>query len=346
MKTIKVNASTSYDVIVGNNLLSSLPDLLKNAGIDGKVAIVTDKTVNSLYADKVINILSSYYSCFKFVVEDGEKSKSGQVFLSILDFLAENEFTRSDTVIALGGGVVGDLTGFVASSYLRGIKFVQIPTSLLAMVDASVGGKTAINLTAGKNLAGAFYQPSLVVVDTDCLSTLTESEYKSGMGEVIKYAMIFDKDLLALLQSGWEDNKEEIIARCIDLKRKVVETDEKDNGERQLLNFGHTLGHAIEKQTNFKISHGQAVAIGMSIITDIAIKKGLCDKEVKDILDKLLAKYNLPSSIDISLDELYTITTIDKKRKGNDITIVLPKQKGKCVLTKMEINEWRSFLTD
>ena len=345
MKTIRVNTSTSYDVIVGSGLLSSLATLLKNAGIDGKVAIVTDKTVNPLYADKVIDVLSSCYSCCKFVVEDGENSKSGQVFLSLLEFLAENEFTRTDTIIALGGGVVGDLTGFVASSYLRGIKFVQIPTSLLAMVDASVGGKTAINLTAGKNLAGAFYQPSLVVADTDCLSTLSESEYKSGMGEVIKYAMIFDADLLTLLQNNWEDNKEEIIARCIDLKRKVVESDEKDNGDRQLLNFGHTLAHAIEKQTNFEIPHGQAVAIGMSIITDLSIKKGVCPKEVKDILDKLLEKYNLPSSIDIKKEELYTTTTIDKKRKGNDITIVLPTAKGKSVLTKMTINEWRSFLT-
>ena len=346
MKTIRVNASKSYEVIIGNGLISNLSSFLKNAGINGKLAIVTDKTVNSLYADKVTTALSSHYDCAKFVVDGGEESKSGKVFLSVLEFLAENRFTRSDCVVALGGGVVGDLAGFVASCYLRGVDFVQIPTTLLAMVDSSVGGKTAINLESGKNLAGAFYQPSLVVADTDTLATLPESEYKCGMGEVIKYGMIFDADLLDILEKGMEDNSEEIIARCIDLKRKVVESDENDRGERQLLNFGHTLAHAIEKQTNFTIPHGQAVAIGMKIITDLAVKKGICDENAQTALDKLITKYNLPTFTEIDNATLFGTTTLDKKRKGNSITVVLPTQKGKAVLKKMSIDEWKEFITE
>jgi 3-dehydroquinate synthase len=214
------------------------------------------------------------------------------------------------------------------------------------MVDSSVGGKTAVNLKAGKNLAGAFCQPDLVVADTNVLSTLSSDDFKSGMGEIIKYGMIFDDSLLDLLSKGMENNSEEIIARCVDLKRIVVERDEKDHGDRQLLNFGHTLAHAIEKQTNFAIPHGQAVAIGMRIITDVSVKKNVCDKSVLDVLDKLLAQYDLPQSIDIDNATLYKTTTVDKKRKGNSITIVLPESKGKAVLKKMTIDEWKEFITE
>ncbi len=345
MKTITVNASKTYDVVIGSNLISSLPKLLEKAGIDGKLAIVTDKMVNSLYGDKLISALSGY-ACSLYVSEGGEECKSGAEFLNILEFLADNEFTRSDVVVAFGGGIIGDLAGFVASCYLRGVRFVQIPTTLLAMVDSSVGGKTAVNLKAGKNLAGAFCQPDLVVADTDVLSTLSTDDFKCGMGEIIKYGMIFDENLLDLLSKGMDDNSEEIIARCVDLKRIVVERDEKDHGDRQLLNFGHTLAHAIEKQTDFAIPHGQAVAIGMKIITDISVKKGLCGDDVAIELDKLLGQYGLPNSIDIDNATLYTTTTVDKKRKGNSITVVLPECRGKAVLKKMTIEEWKEFITE
>ncbi|MBE5731918.1 MAG: 3-dehydroquinate synthase [Clostridiales bacterium] len=345
MKTITVNASKTYDVIIGSGLISSLPTLLKNAKIDGKLAIVTDKTVHSLYGDKLILALLGYdYSLY--VSEGGEECKSGAEFLNILEFLAENEFTRSDVVVAFGGGIIGDLAGFVASCYLRGVRFVQIPTTLLAMVDSSVGGKTAVNLKAGKNLAGAFCQPDLVVADTDVLSTLSTDDFKCGMGEIIKYGMIFDENLLDLIAKGMNDNSEEIIARCVDLKRIVVEKDEKDHGDRQFLNFGHTLAHAIEKQTNFAIPHGQAVAIGMRIITAIAVKRGICKAEVLTVLDNLLEKYGLPKSIDIDNATLYKTTTVDKKRKGNSITVVLPEHCGKAVLKKMKIDEWKEFITE
>ncbi len=346
MKKISVNASKNYDVIIGEGLISKLPSLMNNANVSGKLAIITDKNVDKLYGDAVIRALSVNYECVKYVTEGGEESKSGAEFINILEFLAQNEFTRSDVIVALGGGVIGDLAGFVASCYLRGIKFVQIPTTLLAMVDSSVGGKTAINLKAGKNLAGAFCQPDLVVADISVLSTLSVDDFKCGMGEIIKYGMIFDSHLLDLLEKGMKDNSEEIISRCVDLKRIVVERDEKDHGDRQLLNFGHTLAHAIEKQTNFAIPHGQAVAIGMKIITDVAVNKGVCDKEAQVVLDKLLTFYDLPNSIDISNSVLYKTTTIDKKRKGNSITVVLPESKGKAVLKKMMVDEWREFITE
>lgn len=346
MKKISVNASKTYDVIIGKGLLDSLALLLSNANISGRLAIITDRNVDRMYGNKVLSVLSSNYNCIKYVTDGGEESKSGAEFLNILEFLAQNELTRSDVIVALGGGVVGDLAGFVASCYLRGIKFVQIPTTLLAMVDSSVGGKTAINLKAGKNLAGAFCQPDLVVADTDVLSTLSTDDFKCGMGEIIKYGMIFDKDLLSLLEKGMADNSEEIIARCVDLKRIVVERDEKDHGDRQLLNFGHTLAHAIEKQTSFAIPHGQAVAIGMKLITDVSVKKGVCDKSVQNVLDRLLALYDLPDSIDIDNATLYLTTTVDKKRKGNTITVVLPKSEGKAVLRKMTVEEWRDFIVE
>lgn len=346
MKTISVNASKSYNVLIGSGLIGSLSDFFKSANISGRLAVITDKTVDALYGERVTDVLSDSYDCVKYVTDGGEESKSGAEFLNILEFLAQNEFTRSDVIVALGGGVIGDLAGFVASCYLRGVKLVQIPTTLLAMVDSSVGGKTAINLKAGKNLAGAFCQPDLVIADTDVLSTLSEDDFKCGMGEVIKYGMIFDKDLLNLLDKGMENNSEEVIARCVDLKRIVVERDEKDHGDRQLLNFGHTLAHAIEKQTGFAIPHGQAVAIGMSIITAVSVRKGVCEKEVWNVLESLLNKYGLPQAIDIDNSTLYTTTTVDKKRKGNSITVVLPESKGKAVLKKMTVSEWKEFITE
>ena len=227
---------------------------------------------------------------------------------------------------------------------MRGIKFVQVPTTLLAFADSSVGGKTAINLKAGKNLAGAFYQPSLVICDIAVANTLTPSEYACGMAEIIKYGMVFDKDLLTLLEKGMTDNAVEIVARSIDWKRTVVERDEFDNGDRQLLNFGHTLGHAIEIESGFSIPHGKAVAIGMHLITERAVKNGLCSKTLLERLDGVLDKYDLPKTCEIPLDKLVNRTLVDKKRKSNYITVVLPVEDGKCTLNKMTINQWKEFL--
>lgn len=345
MKSITVKASKTYEVTVGNGLINEIGDRLKQLNITGRLAVITDKKVNSIYGARLISALNGAgYDTALYVARGGEKSKGGKEYLSALEFLATNEFTRADTLIAFGGGVVGDLTGFIAGTYLRGINFIQVPTTLLAFADSSVGGKTAINLKAGKNLVGVFNQPKAVICDLDLIKTLSATDYACGMAEIIKYGMIFDKDLLSMLKEGMSKHAEEIVARCIDLKRIVVEKDERDNGERQLLNFGHTLGHAIERVSNYKISHGQAVAVGMRLITERAVEKGVCEKDALDILLALLNKYDLPEMTDIKIEELFEKTLVDKKRKGDVITVVLPEKTGVCTLKNMGVDEWKEFI--
>ncbi len=345
MRKVCVNASKSYNVLIGEGILKDIPIHLKELDIDGKILILTDKNVNAVYGDTVQNLLKNAgYVCEKYVVRGGEKSKSAKDFVKILEFLAKKEFTRKDVVLALGGGVVGDLAGFVSATYLRGVRFVQVPTTLLSAVDSSVGGKTAINLKSGKNLAGAFYQPELVVCDIKTLKTLPKKEYSSGMAEVIKYGCIFSEELLNLLEDGMEKHEEEVIERCVSLKKEVVEKDEHDKGERQLLNFGHTLGHAIEKQSRFKVSHGQAVAMGMKKITEKCVQKGLCDKAVLDKINLLLQKYQLNSQLKIENEKLLKRTFVDKKRSGKEITVVIPEKVGKCILKKYTLTEWEQFI--
>ncbi len=345
MESIRINASTGYEVLIGKGVLNSIGDNIKKVLPSGKLCIITDKNVDAFYGKKLQKLLTvSGFCCQKYVVEGGENSKSVTEYLNVLEFLAQNEYTRTDALIAFGGGVVGDLTGFVAATYLRGVPFIQIPTTLLAAVDSSVGGKTAVNLKSGKNLAGAFYQPALVVCDTDIFNTLPSKEYACGMAEVIKYGMIFDGKLLDLLVDGMDKHEQEIISRCVKLKKTVVEQDEFDRGARQLLNFGHTIGHAIEKISNYKYSHGQAVAMGMCLITERAVKNGLCNSVVLDLLNALVVKYALPTVCDIRLEELIEKTLIDKKRKGNNITAVIPTQKGKCELKDMTTDEWKGLI--
>ncbi len=347
MEKITVNATKKYDVVIGDGLLDRLGELIRSTGFNGKITIITDKTVDKLYSEKVVkNLIGSGFIVFKYVLDGGENSKTGAEFLNILEFLAKNEFTRSDAVIALGGGVVGDISGFVSACYLRGIKFFQVPTTLLAFVDSSVGGKTAINLKAGKNLAGAFYQPEMVVCDITTAKTLPKAEYACGMAEIIKYGMIFDAELLNLLEKGMEENSEKVVARCVDLKRIVVENDEFDNGERQLLNFGHTLGHAVEKESGYNIPHGKAVGIGMHLITESAVNSGVCDEEVLKILDFLLDKYEIPNNCDIPINTLLERTMVDKKRKGDMITVVTPYKLGGCRLEKISLTQWKEFIKD
>ena len=278
MKVISVKTSEKYDVIVGSAIIPQIGTYLSELKTDCKAAIISDSNVWPLYGSCVSESLDNAgISPVHYVFPAGEASKNANTYLKILNFLAENQITRSDLIVALGGGVVGDITGFTAATYLRGISYVQIPTSLLAMVDSSVGGKTAIDLPAGKNLVGAFKQPRLVLCDIDTLHTLPERLFLDGCAEVIKYAMLYDEPLFNALQiSGPDFDRETVIARCIGLKRDVVQEDEFDNGSRQRLNFGHTIGHAIEARSDFQISHGQAVAAGMAIITKAAAANQMC----------------------------------------------------------------------
>ncbi len=296
MKRIKVHASKDYDIIIGKELLDSAGKLCREAlGGICRLCLITDDIVAPLYLDRVHQALErAGFDVFYYVIPHGEDSKSAENLIELLEILGESHLTRSDALVALGGGVVGDLTGFVAATYLRGIRFVQIPTTLLAAVDSSVGGKTAINLQAGKNLAGAFHQPSLVLCDTDTLDTLPSHIFADGCAEVIKYGVINDRALFDSLSAGLQKNIAEIIAACVESKAAIVEQDEFDQDTRQLLNFGHTVGHAIELCSEFSISHGSAVSMGMVLITRAAVRLGFCSPSALDELLTLLRAQDLP----------------------------------------------------
>lgn len=347
MNKVHVNASRSYDILVGSGLLDKAGEYISEAIKSRHVCVVTDDNVDGLYSERLIASLEkSGFSAEKFVFPHGEAQKCHKTLLALYDFLADNSFTRSDALIALGGGVTGDLTGFAAASYMRGIGFVQVPTTVLAQTDSSVGGKTAVDIAGGKNLVGAFYQPQLVLCDTDTLSTLTPEFFADGMAEVIKYGMIKSRELFELLsEKDIRENLEDIITRCVSIKAQVVENDERDTGERMVLNFGHTLGHAIEKYYNYTgISHGYAVAIGMSTFTHIAERKGMCEAGMSEKLDALLKKCRLPLTTEAPLDVLFKYSLGDKKRDSAGINIVLCPEIGKSGGYPMSIEEYKEFL--
>lgn len=339
MEIIRVNASKEYDVIIGKGILPVLGEKCVSLFGKSKAVIVTDSNVKPLWLEKAEKSLQlSGIETSVFVFEAGEESKNAATLLELVEFMAKSKLTRSDFAVALGGGVTGDMTGLAASLYLRGIPFVQVPTTLLAAVDSSVGGKTAVNLTAGKNLMGAFYQPELVLCDTETLKTLPENEFANGMAEVIKYGVIFDKDLFEKVCGGNVKNDiEKIIARCVELKRDVVAKDEFDKGDRQLLNFGHTMAHSIEKCSNFEIEHGSAVAIGMVIAAKASAKLGWSNEDCTQAIIDANKNNNLPVECDFSATELADAALSDKKRTGAEISFVVPEVMGKCILKKIPV---------
>ena len=345
MKTVRVNASSSYDIIIGKGILGSLGEQVKNAVGACRLCIVTDDVVDPLYSKKAIASLENAgYSCEKFVIPNGELSKNTANLIELLEFLAQKRFTRKDCIIALGGGVVGDLAGFAAGVYLRGIRFVQVPTTLLAAVDSSVGGKTAVDLVAGKNLAGVFHQPALVLCDTETLDTLRAKVFSDGCAEVIKYAIINDRPMFDRLKSGIKNNVEQIIADCVTHKADIVAKDEFDTGCRQLLNLGHTVGHAIELCSELRISHGSAVAIGTVVVTKMAVALGLCPENDLELIRDLLDSEGLPTHCDFGAKELAAIATADKKRSGDTITLIVPYGIGNCRPLKISVNELEAYI--
>lgn len=329
------------EIIIRRGILDEAGEILKS---DKRMAIITDTNVDALYADRLTSSLKKAgMDVIKYVFPAGEASKNVETYIKVINFLAENKLTRSDAVIALGGGVVGDLAGFAAATYLRGIKLVQIPTTLLACVDSSVGGKTAVDLPTGKNLLGAFYQPHVVLIDPDNLSTLTNDIFLDGAAEAIKYAAIMDADMYPLC-ADMHANIDEIIARSIKNKRFVVDQDERDTGIRQLLNYGHTFGHAIELLKNFQLGHGHCVSIGMSIMARACVKKGMCDPICATQLINTLENAGLPTSTDLTADEIFGAMLTDKKRMGDKITLVVPSAPGQCILHKVPIEEALGFI--
>ena len=345
MRKIKVKASRAYDIIIGEDILSKTGPLCREVLGAGRVCVVTDTNVEPLYYDTVrASLWGAGFEVIKFTIPAGEASKSTASLVELLEFMAENRLTRSDCMVALGGGVVGDLCGFAAAVYLRGIKFVQVPTTLLAAVDSSVGGKTAVDLRAGKNLAGAFHQPSLVICDYKTLDTLPPKVFADGCAEVIKYGVINDRELFDALKGGIRSDLENIIAQCVINKANIVEDDEFDLGNRQLLNLGHTVGHAIELCSGLEISHGSAVAIGMVIVMRSAIKQGLCPTEALTELISLLKQEDLPTSCSFTASELAEAALGDKKRAGSNITLVVPFGIGDSRLIRTPVSELEEFI--
>lgn len=345
MKAVRVAASGEYDVIIGGGLLADAGRYIADVVSCRKAALVSDDTVFSLYGDALQKSLAlSGIEPITFVFPHGERSKSLSVYGTLLGAMCDGELSGSDAVIALGGGVAGDLAGFAAATYRRGTAFIQIPTTLLAAVDSSVGGKTGINLDRGKNQAGAFYQPSLVLCDTDTLKTLPEREYKNGCAEIIKYAMIGGYGLFEeLFDLPAHVQYEDVIAKCVAIKRDIVEKDERDTGIRRLLNFGHTVGHAIEVCSRYTVPHGEAVAVGMAVITSAAVRFGICSADVERALYEALGKYSLPRKTAFSAEELAAAAMSDKKIRGDSLTLIVPEDVGRCVMTdipKVELAEW------
>ncbi len=343
MKTLRVNIpQREYDIHIGKGILSDIGKILSGVYDGKKIAVVTDDNVGSLYAEKVKRALEEGgYESKIITVAAGEQSKSVAVLESLYSGMLEFGITRTDLIIALGGGVVGDLTGFAAATLLRGIPFVQIPTTLLAQVDSSVGGKVAVNLKQGKNLAGAFYQPKMVIIDTDCLLTLTDEILADGMAEVIKYGAIEDAELFEVLEGV--DGREElfekiqdIVYTCCNIKRRIVEADECDLGGRMVLNFGHTFGHAIEKKYNYSTyTHGMAVAAGMVMATQWGEARGITECGTRHRIEEILKKYSLPIDAGLEREELRSAVCVDKKGSGDKINLILLEKIGKAVIKEI-----------
>ncbi|MDO4436748.1 MAG: 3-dehydroquinate synthase [Coriobacteriaceae bacterium] len=353
--SIDINTPQPYRVLVGTFLLEQIGELTRGVCESASRAlIISDSNVAPLYAAPVSESLKSAgFATSIATFEAGENQKNMRTYGELLDRCADEQLTRSDVIIALGGGVVGDMAGFVAATYMRGIPFIQVPTTLLAMVDSSVGGKTAVDLESGKNLAGAFWQPRLVVADIGCLGTLSDEQFADGCGEVIKHAMIADADLFDelertpltlelvktdLARAAW------LIARNIDIKRAVVVEDERESGLRKLLNFGHTIGHGVEAAANYALGHGTCVGIGMVAIASASVTAGVCDEGVPERLARLLHAHGLELACDAADDDVYESALHDKKRAGDHIDLVVPRVIGAASLAPTPLDEFRRIL--
>lgn len=346
MQEVTVHASRDYRILIGTGLLPRLGQEAARCVKGRKVCIVSETNVYPHHgAAAEESLKSAGFTVVSYVFSAGESSKNGQNYLTLLNFLAENQLTRADLLIALGGGVVGDLCGFAAATYLRGVAFIQVPTTLLAAVDSSVGGKTAIDLPAGKNLAGAFYQPSLVLCDMNTLSTLPDEIFRDGCAEVIKYGILYDRNFFDYLRStGVSFDREKVIRRCVELKRDVVAEDEFDTGARMKLNLGHTVGHGIEANSQFAVSHGKAVAIGTAIVSRAAAKCGMLSQADADAIVDILNAYGLPTTTEYSAEELAHFMLNDKKRSGGTVNLIIPREIGRCEIIPTPVEKLATFV--
>ena len=335
---ITVNTSGKYDILLQKGGLHDIGQAVAERFKSCKIAILSDDKVFPLYGKTVKESLEKAgFNTVCHIIENGEQSKTLDNVTAFINCMVLAQVTRTDMVLALGGGVVGDMAGFAAAIYLRGIPYIQVPTTLLAAVDSSVGGKTAVDISAGKNLVGAFHQPALVYLDTDTLSTLDPDVMRDGYAEVLKYGFILDKELAQVTSRPGTFDLDNVIARCISIKRNVVEQDEFDKGMRGLLNFGHTFGHAIEKLSGFTITHGSAVARGMVIAAKVGAQYGL--PNLTTPITDIVKAYGFDTDCPYSALQLYDVMLSDKKRSGADITLVLPESMGHCILQKMPASQ-------
>ena len=357
MKGIFVGTKPSYKVIIGSRALTQVGSLIEKTAPDvQKVLIVSDTNVAPLFLETVKKSIGiKKIEVCEYIFEAGERSKNIDSIAGMWGVMAENKFTRTDAVVALGGGVACDMGGFAAATFLRGIKVFQVPTSLLAMVDASVGGKTGIDLKEGKNLAGAFWQPSMVIEDTDCLKTLPDDLFTEGLGEVLKHAFIMDRDLFDLLsqiaQEGRADKireddllMERLVSMNVSDKVSVITEDTLDNGLRQTLNYGHTIGHVIERNSNYSLAHGVCVAKGMGIIIDACEAAGTLEPDEAKKMRDLITAYGLPVTDDITPEEAVEGALNDKKKRGDTISVILVNRIGSSEIKKMSSEEFLDFL--
>jgi len=346
MNVITVQASSSYRVIIGAGLRHQIGKIIRDfAGIH-KVCIVSDSNVFPLYGpDCVCNLEEHGHQVCSFLFPAGEQSKNGTTYLTLLEHLAAEGLSRNDLIIALGGGVTGDLAGFAAATYLRGIRYIQIPTTLLSAVDSSVGGKTAIDLPSGKNQAGAFHQPSMVLCDPEMLNSLPEPIFLDGCAEVIKYAVLYDPELFSLLEtSGILFDRKTVISKCVNWKKEAVIADEFDRGLRKMLNLGHTFGHAVEKLSNYSISHGCAVAIGLSIISRSAANRSILPQCDCNRIIALLESFSLPTATELTSEEIARSAFSDKKRDGAILDLIVPEAIGKCAISPTELKDMQAII--
>lgn len=364
MEKVRINTEKGYDVLIGTGLLELSGELSAHVLRGKKAAIFSDERVYALYGNIIEkSFADAGFEIFAFKFEGGESSKNIDTVARFVDFMAERHFSRKDAVVALGGGVAGDMGGFAASIYQRGIDFIQIPTTLLSAVDSSVGGKTGVNISAGKNLMGAFWQPSLVIYDTDTALTLGRDLLLDGMAEVIKTGAIRDKELYefsadsdiidkyskgfggAERLGGADEDLLKIVKRCVEIKGAVVEADEKESGLRKILNFGHTMAHAIEKHSDYRISHGKAVAMGMMIITAASEACGLTKKGTAARMKEILEKKGYSTNYsDAGFEELSLIAASDKKASGGSISIVYITEPGHAETRDMDLAGLADFL--
>jgi len=345
METVIVNASSAYPVHIGGGLLDRCGELIAAAVKSRRCAVITDSTVGPLYAARVCASLEDAgFTPLLYTFPAGEQNKNLTVYGGILEYFAQNRLTRSDCVIALGGGVAGDMAGFAAATYQRGVDYIQMPTTFLAASDSSVGGKTAVDLAAGKNLAGAFWQPRLVICDTDTFRTLPADTFADGAAETVKHALIKDKDFLDFLMAeDIHQSIERVVRRNVEIKAAVVGEDEFERGTRRLLNFGHTLGHAIEKCSGYGVTHGHAVAVGMVLATRAAERLGYSPAGTLDAVLAANARFGLPSRCPYGADGLYRAATGDKKRDGGSIDVVVLEEPGRAKTVRLDMDGLRAF---